>query len=269
MITRNIKEQMPQLELSTKKEKIEKEKFEPKIIFDFIRHGQAEYGTDIAEKMSSMGYEFKDYLPTSKISDKEMTKREIWEGRITTEGRKQLEQVVDRFIKKIDKDKEVLIILSGPRFRQEQSGEIILNELEKNNINVFKAREHKDLVDSKKHWISILEFVKDKTKKDDSPWQYWLKMSENELKEADLEGFNDIGKRMDHFMRLLKRYAQRYQKQLGLDKKVLRIISSTSDINILSLLQKDKLSDLEQEVIKNAEIVELGVDEDGEVKLIT
>lgn len=271
MASNNIEKQMlcPEPDNPNKKERVvEKEKFEPKIIFDFIRHGQAEYGTEVADKMKNMGYDFRDHLPTSRISNEKISKREVWEGRVTQEGQEQLRQAIGGFIERIDMEKDVLMMLSGSRFRHEQSGEIILDELEKNKVNVHKAREHQDLVDFKKNWISILEFVKDKTKQGDNPWQYWLKMSEDELKDADLEGIEDITKRMEHFIELIKRYARRYQEQLGLDEKVLRILAPTSDINILSLMQKNKLSDLEQNIIKNAEIVELGVNKNGEAEIM-
>ena len=259
----NFKKQTSQLESS-----LEKEKFKPKIIFDFIRHGQAEYGQKVSEKMSNLGYKFEEHLPTSRISKEKMKERETWEGRVTSEGQEQLEKAVSEFVEKINMDKEVLVMLFGPRFRQEHSGEIILDELEKHGVNVSKIREHKDLIDFKKHWISVLEFANNKTKDGESPWEYWSKMSKEELKDADLEGFDDIKKRMEHFMELIKRYARRYQKQLGLDNKILRVISPTSDVNILSVLKKKELSASEQGIVKNAKIIELGVDEKDETKLM-
>ncbi|MCG2686950.1 hypothetical protein L6278_02320 [Candidatus Parcubacteria bacterium] len=261
----NLERQIPQPEFDAEKE----EKFKPQIIFDFIRHGQAEYGQKVKEKVKNLGYNFEDFMPTSKIAEEELDdKRKIWEGQITTKGNEQLKTAITDFVKKLNKDKETLMILFGPRFRQEQSSKIIFDELEKQGVNVLKARQHKNLIDLKKHWISVLEFVSQKTK--DKPVEYWLSMNSKELEEADLEGLQEVGGRMEHFIELIKRYARRYQKELRLDEKILRVMSVTSDINILSLLEKQKesLKSVDINAIKNAQIVEMGVDKDGDTKFI-
>lgn len=247
---------------------MEKEKFEPQIIFDFIRHGEAIYGPELKRRVEELGYEWEKLLPTSMVLEKEMGEQEDLEGEITPEGESQLREAIEGLTKRIDKDNENLMVLFGPRFRTIESSSIILDELGKQNIDVRKAREHRDLIDMKKHWIAILEFVKKKAPDVDRPIQYWLNMSENELHEADLEGFGDTDKRMDHFTRLIERYARAYKDQLGLEKKKLRVIAVTHDVNVLSILKKEGISLEKAGLIKNAQIVELGVDKEGKAKLL-
>lgn len=246
----------------------EKEKFEPQIIFDFIRHGQAEYSGELKTKMEELEYKWEELMPTSKTTEEKIESPADLEGRLTTEGKDQLKEGAKILAGKIDKDRENIMVLFGPRFRTIDSSKIILEELERENVDIRKARQHKDLIDMQKHWIAILEFVKKKAPDTDKPISYWLNMSEQEIQEADLEGMGNIEKRMDHFIRLIKRYAQMYKNQLELDNKKLRVIAITHDINILSTLKKEGITPEEAGLIKNAQIVELGVNKEGESKLI-
>jgi broad specificity phosphatase PhoE len=246
----------------------EKEKFEPQIIFDFIRHGQAEYGELLKQKVQELGYEWKNILPTSRTTNEEIESPADLEGRVTAEGKKQLEEAVKILVEKIDKDQENIMVLFGPRFRTVDSSKTVLEELEQGGVDVRKAREHKDLIDMKKHWLAILEFVKTKAPEAEKVFHYWLNMSEQEIHEADLESLEDIGRRMDHFVQLIKRYARMYKNQLGLENKKLRVIAVTHDTNIMSALKKEGVPPGEMGIIKNAQIVELGVNKEGESKLI-
>ena len=88
------------------------------------------------------------------------------------------------------------------------------------------------------------------------------------IKEADLDSMGDMGKRMDHFVQLIKRYAQKYKTQLELDDKRLRVIAVTHDVNILSVLKQQGVMPEEAGLIKNAQIVEMGVNKEGESKLM-
>lgn len=248
--------------------KQEKEKFEPQIIFDFIRHGQAEYNDELRTEMEKLGYKWEDLMPTSRTTKEKIESPADTEGKLTAAGESQLREATKILVEKIDKDKENIMVLFGPRFRTIDSSRILLEELERENIDVRKARQHRDLIDVKKHWISILEFVKKKAPDSNKPISYWLNMSEQEIKEADLEGMGNIEQRMDHFIRLIKRYAQMYRSQLELDNKKLRVLAITHDINILSILKKEKITPEEAGIIKNAQIVELGVNKEGKSKLI-
>ncbi len=248
---------------------LEKEKFQPKIIFDFIRHGQAEYGQELADKMAKLGFNFEKELPNSQIAKEQLNTTETWEGRITPEGEKQLRRSIAELVDEINLDNEVIMVLSGTRSRHKLSYDIVLNELEKHSVDIFKARTHEDIVDTKKHWISILEFVKNKITKGQNPWDYWLKMTKKEIEEGDIESIEDIQNRTDHFIKLLTKYRNIYKNKLDLDNKILRVISITSDVNI-SLLFKNENLDMEKvSKIKNAQIIELGVDETGKKKFMT
>lgn len=247
----------------------EKEKFEPQIIFDFIRHGQAEYSESLKQKVEELGYKWEDLLPTSKITKEPIEKPADLEGRLTVEGKEQLKEAVRILVKKIDKNNENIMVLFGPRFRTVDSSKVILEELEQAGVDVSKARKHKDLIDMKKHWLAILEFVKMKAPEEKRGVHYWLNMSEQEIHEADLESIEDIGRRMDHFVELIKRYARMYKTQLGLENKKLRVIAITHDINIISVLKKEGVPPEKMEAIKNAQIVELGIDKEGKSQLIS
>ncbi len=246
----------------------EKEKFEPQIIFDFIRHGQAEYGESLKQKVQELGYKWEDILPTSRTTEEAIESPADLEGRLTTEGKKQLEDATKALVEKIDKDNENVMVLFGPRFRTVDSSKIVLEELKREGVDISKARQHRDLVDMKKHWLAILEFVKAKAPNADKIFPYWLNMSEQEIHEADLESIEDIGRRMDHFVQLIKHYARMYSNQLGLENKKLRVIAITHDTNIMSALKKEGIPPEEAGIIKNAQIVELGVDKKGKSKLI-
>jgi len=246
----------------------EKEKFEPQIIFDFIRHGQIEYGEELKEKVQRLGYKWEDVLPTSQTTEEKIGSPADLEGRVTPKGKEQLKEAARVLTEKIDKDNENIMVLFGPRFRTIDSSNAILEELEQQGVDVYKARQHKDLIDMKKHWIAILEFVKTKAPDADKVFPYWANMSEQEIHEADLESLEDIGKRMDHFIQLIKRYARMYKDQLGLENKKLRVVVITHDTNILSTLKKEGVAPEEAGLIKNAQIVELGVNKEGKSKLM-
>ena len=247
---------------------LEKENFEPQIIFDFIRHGEAEYGPELKRKFIELGFDWDKLMSASKITKEEIKEPASLEGRLTPEGKVQLRGSISGLVEKIDKDNENIMVLYSPRFRAVDSTNIILEELERQGVDVFKAREHNNLIDMKKHWISILEFVKEKEGEKKEPFRYWLNMSEQELKDADLEGFKDVGQRIDHFIQLIKRYFRVYKDKLNLDKKKLRVVAVTHDMNILSALKKEGATPEEADLIKNADIVELGIDKEGNRKLI-
>lgn len=261
-------EKFKQYQPEVPEDKQEKEKFEPQIIFDFIRHGQAEYSEELKIKMEELGYKWEDLMPTSKTTKEKIESPADLEGELTSEGKTQLKEAAKILVEKIDKDKENIMVLFGPRFRTIDSSRVLLEELERESVDVRKARQHRDLIDMKKHWISILEFVKKKAPDSDKPISYWLDMSEQEIKDADLEGMGNIEQRMDHFIRLIKRYARMYKSQLELDSKKLRVIAITHDINILSILKKENITPEEAGLIKNAQIVELGVNKEGKSKLL-
>ena len=93
-------------------------------------------------------------------------------------------------------------------------------------------------------------------------------MSEEELKKADVEGMRSIEDRTDHFMRLIQRFAQMKQREWGLDKKTLRVIAITHDINLMTLAKQINLNPKEINDIKNAEILEVGVDDQGNKRVL-
>jgi broad specificity phosphatase PhoE len=252
-----------------KEGEMEKEKFEPQIIFDFIRHGEAAYGKELEEEIEDLGYKWEKLMSSSKVSEEKLEGKAIREGDVTPKGEEQLRESIGSLVEKIDKDNEVVMLLSSPLFRAAKSSEIILEELEKQGIDVGKKREHKSLVELNKHWISVLEFVKKETKgKVKDPFNYWLKMSDEEIREADLESLEGIGDRMQYFIEVIKRYGRRYKDQLRLDDKKLRVIAVTHDVNILSILKAEGVSLKDAGTIKNAQFIEMGVDEKGKAKLM-
>jgi len=253
---------------STPETSQEKESFEPNIIFDFIRHGEAEYSDEQKQQVEDLGYSYDELLPSEKITTELRGTRAGKEGRLTQEGKAQLIVSMEHLVEKIDPDNEVVMVLSSPRLRAEESAGVIVNALAHHGIDVQGARECLDLVDMKKPWIGILEFLKQSSSGEQSPFQYWLKMSEEELQKADVEGMENIEDRTDHFMRLIQRFAKTKQQEWGLDKKILRVIAVTHDINLIAAANREHLSPKEINDIKNAEILELGVDNQGNTKLL-
>lgn len=240
-----------------------KEKFEPQILIDFIRHGQTKYGKRLKEKLDEIGFDYEEQLPTSNITEEDLGDSEDMEGVVTEDGERGLREAVKDLLESIDKEKEVLLILSGPRSRHEQSREIIEDELSNAGVSIINSRQHEGLSETKEHWISIVDFIINKLGKDGSEvWNHWFNMTEDELKGAGLEGVDDIKNRMNHFTELIKRYGNRYREELGLSEKTLRVLAVTSDINISSI----KSDDMDE--IKNAQIVELGIDKDGQYKFL-
>ena len=246
----------------------EREHFEPNVIFDFIRHGEAEYSDELRQRVEELGYSYDELLPASKTTTEIRGTRAGKEGRLTQEGKAQLIVSMEHLAERIDPDNEVVMVLSSPRLRAEESMEVIINALGRQGVDVKGAREHLDLVDMKTSWIGILKFLRESHSGDVSPLKYWLKMSEEELKKADVEGMRSIEDRTDHFMRLIQRFAQMKQREWGLDKKTLRVIAITHDINLMTLAKQINLNPKEINDIKNAEILEVGVDDQGNKRVL-
>ncbi len=239
-----------------------KEKIQPEIIIDLIRHGQTIYSQEFKKAVEEIGYKFEDLFKDSKFVDSEDAGG-FFEGEITLEGEQKLRDSIRNLVESIDQDKEKIMCLYSERHRTNHSAEIILDELKNNDIeDIYKFREQKNLIDMETPVLEILKYVKEHDKtKTANPWTYWLNMSEQELSEAGIDGISGIKRRMNHLLELLERYARMYADKLGLGDKKLRVIAVTHDVNIISLLEKFNIP---KEEIKNARVFELVKNEKGE-----
>lgn len=246
----------------------EEEHFMPQIIIDFIRHGQAEYGPEVRKAMEDMGYSFEDILPTSRISEDITNKESALGGRLTDEGKSQLQEATQSLLGTINPSKENIMILFSPKTRTVESANIILGSLEKIGINVSKAREQQDLTDIKgRHWLAVIEAATKAEERPTNPFAYWYQIPDEKLRELDLEGPRDVQKRIDRFITLIQRYANRYRRELNLDEKTLRVIAITHDLGLYAASRHDPESQLKPDQIKNAQILELSIDSKGKESL--
>ncbi|MFA5009713.1 MAG: hypothetical protein WC553_00580 [Patescibacteria group bacterium] len=254
---------------STPETSQEKEHFEPTIRIDLVRHGEAEYSDELEQQVEAQGYPYDKLFPASKTTAELRGTRAGKEGRLTKEGRAQLTMSMEHLAKKIDPANEVIIVLSSPQLRAEESAGVVIDALKQQGVDILGAREHLDLIDMQRPWIGILQFLK-QSPSGESPFKYWLQMSEEELQEADIEGIKSIEDRTGHFIKLIQALARLRRVGWGLDKKTLRVIAVTHDINLIAIagcvpgLSKKELND-----VKHAEIVELGMDDRGDAQLIT
>jgi broad specificity phosphatase PhoE len=87
--------------------------FEPDLIVDFIRHGQAEY------------------------SEKERETAE-YEGNLTNAGKEQIQRSAQELATKFDKENEIAVLWVSPRNRARQAGKIIGQKFTEKGIQILK-----------------------------------------------------------------------------------------------------------------------------------
>lgn len=239
----------------------------PQLIIDFIRHGEAEYGEELLKQLEATGQNSETFKQLPKISPDIFDAKTALEGRITESGKAELEESIRSLSAKIDRDNEMVAVLYGPRTRHKESAEIIIEELEKLGIPVFKSKEHSGLIDFKDSWISLVEYaIQHQGKSSVDLEQSWWEMYQNpttreEMEKKGYEHLEHVQLRMEFMSELLRRFARRFTVE-----KTLRIIAVTSDVNIEQHQQKHiPMEDRDQILVKNAEIFESKIwnDENG------
>ena len=251
---------------SFEQQKIEQEPQKPKLIIDFVRHGDTEYGSQVIKRLKKAGQPPDTFKQLPKINEEIVDPLIGIEGRLTEAGIEQIRISIQRLIESIDKKNEIIFVITGPRTRHKQSTDVVVEELIKAGVQIYKIREHKNLTDFKDGWIGLVDFIKNIQNKENVDLEeFWWEMYKNEetkklLNDAGYEGLHDIERRMAAFVKILKKFVSIYKP-----KKTLRVIAVTSDVNIEQVLQRD-IPPLEKDQIwiKNGEIAELTVSDKGQ-----
>jgi hypothetical protein len=243
----------------------------PDLIVDFIRHGTAVYGNKLKEKLSEIGQDTDTFKLMPEISANINDEREQLEGKITEKGENELRESIRKLSKLIDHENEIITVLQGTRTRHEQSGRIIINELQNQGIKVVKQKNHESLLDVKNGgWYKFVEYiVKHQNQSEADLEQFWWDMYQKKNVRDDMsskgyEHLGDIALRTENMLELLKRFVRRFN--LG---KTLRVIAVTSDVNIEQIQQKGiNIENKDQLWVKNADIFEINIwnDKDDPLK---
>mgnify|MGYP001598419012 CR=1 FL=1 len=235
----------------------------PDLIIDFIRHGRTEYGEALKEKIKETGQNPDTFKQMPKLAEGPIAdETEQLEGRITEEGVTELRESAKKLAEMIDRQNEIVAIITGTRTRHFQSAGIIEEELKKQSIDVVKTKEHGDLVDVKGGgWYTFVDYIlKHQGKSDVDLEQFWWEMYQSkdtreDMNEKGYEHLEDIAKRTEKVAELLRRFVRRFR--LG---KTLRVIAVVSDINVEQIQQKGiPFAKRDQIWVKNADVVEIKV----------
>jgi broad specificity phosphatase PhoE len=246
----------------------------PDLIIDFIRHGKKEYGKVFKDKILEIGQDIESFKLMPRIDDSILDPKEQLEGRVTIEGINGLKRTSKRLAEIIDKENEIVGIMSGPRTRHIQSAKIIEEELLDNKIDVVRPdniKINKNLVDIKGGgWYTFIDYIlKHQGKNEADLEQFWWEMYGNketrdDMKSKGYEHLGDVGERTEKVVELLRRFTRRYD--LG---KTLRVICVTSDINLEQIQQKAlPLEKRDQLEIENASVFEIKLWNDKEKGLV-
>lgn len=234
----------------------------PDLIIDFIRHGKTVYGTALKEKIKEIGQNIDTFKLMPELDESIESADEQLGGRITEQGKEELRDSVRKLSKLIDRKKEIVAIMYGTRTRHDQSGKVIIDELQNLGIEVVKQKEHANLVDVKDGgWYTFVEYIIKHEGKDEADLEnFWWEMYQNKSLQDDMsnkgyEHLGDISLRTENVVELLRRFVRRFN--LG---KTLRVIAVTSDINIEQIQQKGiEIKDRDQIWTKNADILEINI----------
>ena len=233
------------------------------VVIDLFRHGKALYSLDFKRDVEQMGYRFENCFKDSEVVDDNDLEHGRYEGEITPEGEAELRRTIRKIIGDSHTEEEKILAFYSERERATHTTRIIIDELSRNNVNVesIKQKDLPDLKDIRMQVIDLMKYVKSKDPDSVEPWTYWSHMDRKELEDNHLEGMEHIKKRMFHFLRVMEKYARRYNDQImGAGFKKLRVIAVTHDVNILSLLSKFGIS---KENIKTGGFFELTKDGKG------
>ncbi len=234
----------------------------PDLVIDFIRHGKTVYGEALKKKISDIGQNPDTFKQMPDIEDSVEGQREQLEGIITPEGEAELREATKKLSGMIDKENEIVAIITGTRTRHTQSATIVEDELRNQGIDVVKTKEHENLVDVKGGgWYTFVDYIlKHQGKSDANLEEFWWEMYQNKATRDDMglrgyEHLEDIATRTEKIAELLRRFVRRYN--LG---KTLRIVSVTSDINMEQIQQKGiPFENRDQIWVKNADVVEIKI----------
>lgn len=232
------------------------------LIVDFIRHGKAVYGEALKGKIRELGQDPDKFKQMPKVEESGQDQREQLEGKITAEGEIELRESARKLAGMIDKENEVVGIMTGTRTRHIQSAKIIEQELIAQGIEVVRTKEHEDLVDVKGGgWYTFVDYVlKHQGKSDADLEQFWWEMygdkeTRKDMSSKGYEHLGDIAIRTEKVVELLRRFVRRFN--IG---KTLRIISVASDINLEQIQQKGvPLENRDQIWVGNADVVEIKI----------
>ncbi len=273
---------------------LEKEEFKPSVIIDLIRHGQTKYPEKVKATLEELGYDVEKLFPTTEFSEDKTA--ELDGGIITPEGRTELLEVASKLADTIDRENEVVIILFSPTSRTEESAEIILEGLESEGIGLGKdkneiihaKREYRrlaELLDT--HWVNVFKFTASKGEEGiKDPYGTYLKATKEDLEQwalkedsaIKIESLGEVMKRLTGVTKAFYKLSRFNKKEL--DGKTLRVIAITHDVSmalILKMLEKQLGEEKNEEIqnkaidftsIKTAEVVELGMNKEGTVRLL-
>ena len=234
----------------------------PDLIIDFIRHGRTVYGDALRAKIVKTGQNPDTFKQMPKMESSIEDETEQLEGRITKEGETELRESAKKLAEIIDRENEIVAIITGTRTRHSQSAKVIEDELKSQGIDVVKTKEHGDLVDVKGGgWYTFVDYIlKHQGKSDVDLEQFWWEMYQNKDTREDMnskgyEHLEDIAIRTEKVAELLRRFVRRFN--LG---KTLRVVGVVSDINMEQIQQKDIPFEKRDQIwVKNADVVEMKV----------
>ena len=241
-----------------------------------MRHGKTVYGKALVTTLKRIGQEPETFPQMPAMDPSIVDPMEQLEGRLSDEGAAGLRASVEQLAKMIDKEREIVAILMGPRTRHKQSAEIVAEALEAAGITVEKIRHHKDLVDVKGGgWYTFVNYVRNVQHKDDVDLEaFWWEMYREEGTRSDmnqngLEHLGDIAVRTERVVEALRRFVRLHRSRLPktVDQvpKTLRVIAIASDINLEQMQQKGTpLEKRDQIWVKNGDVVEVSVWNDAE-----
>lgn len=244
----------------------EKPKFD--LFIDYVRHARYEGGPALRDVVRRAGSDSDTLGAMPKTSDAvNGDVQEQLEGRVTDAGEEGMRESARTLAGKIEKDKEIVAILPGPRTRHIQSAEIFADELERQGIKVLwreGQRSHKDLIDFQRAWYSLVEYIVQQQGKSNVDLEvFWWEMYRNQETRDDMnvkgyEHLGDVAKRMEYTAELLRRYARRYKSRF--QGKTLRVICMTSDVDLEQIMQMGKpLEEREQIWPSYGDVVEVRI----------
>ncbi|MDZ7798161.1 MAG: phosphoglycerate mutase family protein [Patescibacteria group bacterium] len=222
---------------------VNKEKERERIIpiINIVRHGQTDY-----KELKNPDFKFDPEDPDFKLDPECLD--------LNQTGIKEIEQVGDKLANEIDKDKEVVIIITSPNYRAHSSALVLEERLKERGITILDSRAklhpgktirkadnlqqikyRKDI--DKNIWIKKHQaFIEEKLEefKDKSPDEVHPKVAKElggELKDWFDEDYGDIKHRFQTFLRHMNNidyYLTDETKQNLKDKKI-RIINITHE----------------------------------------
>lgn len=182
----------------------EKEKKQPDMVVNFIRHGKPEYTSE--EKVAGE-----------------------YEGNLTAEGVAQIEKSALDLVADIDKEKEIVLIWKSPKRRAQQSAEIIKNILINNGVQVLEKE-----ASANKTSLKDTKLGPDFNASDWSNWMAEWVRQETELPNG-AEKPEEVKSRVGRILTYLERISKKVKLDAG---KKLRIVCITHEEVFRDLLEE-------------------------------